>query len=145
IIAAVLFTGLVGYLVYRLVYAPLRARHASNMVMLVASLGVLTMLQAVIAIIFGSQFQPLGYATSSTLIIAGAAITYTQLWILGIAIALMLILGWVLKRTMFGQAVRAISDNEEVARIVGINTKRIIGQVFFIGAGLGGLAGILWG
>ncbi len=145
IAAAMLFTGLVGYLVYRLVYAPLRARHASNMVMLVASLGVLTMIQAVVAITFGSQFQPLGNATVGTLIIGGAAITYTQLWVLGSAILLMGILGLVLKRTMFGQAVRAISDNEEVARIVGINTKRVISKVFFIGSAIGGLSGIFWG
>src|ERR1051326_1168581 len=50
-----------------------------------------------------------------------------------------------LKFTRFGKAVKAIADDEEVAKIVGINTDKIISYVFFIGAGLAGLAGILVG
>jgi len=143
--AGVLIAGIVGFVVYKLVYAPLRARHASNMVLLVASLGVLTMLQATIAMLFSSQFQPLGVADGGTLLIAGAAITHVQVGVIATAILLMLALGLLLKHTMFGKAVRAIGDNEEVSQIVGINTNRVIGHVFFIGSAIGGLAGILWG
>jgi branched-subunit amino acid ABC-type transport system permease component len=49
------------------------------------------------------------------------------------------------KFTMFGKAIKAISDDEEVAKIVGINTNRIIGYVFFISSAIAGLAGILVG
>ena len=47
-----------------------------------------------------------------------------------------------LRYTMFGKSVTAIGDNEEVAKIVGINTRKVIGVVFFIGAAIAGLAGI---
>ncbi|MCX6715691.1 MAG: branched-chain amino acid ABC transporter permease, partial [Candidatus Taylorbacteria bacterium] len=47
--------------------------------------------------------------------------------------------------TMFGKAVKAVGDDEEVAKIVGINTPRIIGWVFGIGSAIAGLAGILVG
>lgn len=57
--AGVLLAGLVGYLLETFVYKPLRARKASSMVMLVASLGAFTALQAIIAIFFTSQFQTL--------------------------------------------------------------------------------------
>jgi len=50
-----------------------------------------------------------------------------------------------LYKTKFGKAVRAINDDEEVAKIVGINTNKIIGYVFFIGSAIAGLAGILVG
>ena len=50
-----------------------------------------------------------------------------------------------LKKTLFGKAIRAISDDEEVAKIAGINTEHIIGWTFFIGSAISGLAGILIG
>ena len=50
-----------------------------------------------------------------------------------------------LKYTMFGKAIKAVSDDEEVAKIVGINTNKIISYVFFIGSAIAGLGGILVG
>ena len=50
-----------------------------------------------------------------------------------------------LKRTAFGKAVRAIGDDEEVSKVVGINTTVIIACVFFLGAAFAALAGILSG
>ncbi len=59
IIVGILVAGLVGFALDKLVYLPLRRRKASNMVLLVASLGAFTAIQAVIAILFTSQFQTL--------------------------------------------------------------------------------------
>ena len=143
----VLLAGLIGYGSDKLVYLPLRKRKASNMVLLVASLGVFTALQAIIAILFTSQFQVLyrNIASQRIFNIFGGSITQTQSVILISAIAVFAILVLLLKYTVFGKAVRAISDDEEVAKIVGINTDKIIGRVFFIGSATAGLAGILVG
>ena len=46
---------------------------------------------------------------------------------------------------MFGRAVRAVGDDEDVSKIVGINTDKVIGKVFLIGSAIAGLAGILIG
>ena len=139
--------GLMGFLIYRLVYSPLRKRKASNMVMLVASLGVFTAIQAIIAILFTSQFQTLYSNTWSSAIYSfgGATITSVQLTILLAGLGVLLFLALLLKFTMFGKAVKAVGDDEEVSKIVGINTGRIIGGVFFIGGAIAGLAGILVG
>ena len=117
------------------------------MVLLVASLGAFTAIQAIIAILFTSQFQTLSQNVGEQTIyqIAGAVITQTQLIILISGLAIMLGLVLLLKKTLFGKAIKAISDDEEVARIVGINTEKIIGRVFFIGSAIAGLAGILIG
>jgi branched-chain amino acid transport system permease protein len=50
-----------------------------------------------------------------------------------------------LKKTPFGRAVRAIGDDEEVSKVVGINTTVIIAVVFFIGAVFAAMAGLLSG
>ena len=142
----ILFTGFIGYLVNALVYKKLRDRRASGMVLLVASLGVLTVLQAIVAMIFSSQFQTLSIGGSSKVYeILGAIITQVQLVILITGLLIMIVLGLVLKKTMFGKAVSAVADDEEVAKIVGINTNKIIGMVFFIGSMIAGLAGIFVG
>lgn len=147
IVLGALIAGALGFLIERMVYRPLRARRASNTVLLIASLGVLTVVQAVIAIIFSSQFQTLSrsIAGQGTFDIFGGVITHVQSIILLAGFVIMVGLGLVLKYTLFGKAIRAISDDEEVAKIVGINTERIIGLVFFIGSAIGGIAGIAVG
>lgn len=149
-IAAILgaaLAGLVGYGLDKFVYFPLRKRKASNMVLLVASLGAMTALQAVIAILFSSQFKTLSQniGTQRIFEIFGGVITQTQLVILLADIVVMVGLILLLYKTQFGKAIRAISDDEEVARIVGINTNKIIGYIFFIGSAIAGLAGIFVG
>jgi branched-chain amino acid transport system permease protein len=147
IVIAVVVAGLLGSLLDLIVYRPLRRRKASNMVMLVASLGAFTLIQALIAMIFTSQFHALSQniGTQTTYNIAGGIITQIQVIILICGLVIMAGLILLLKFTMFGKAIKAISDDEEVAKIVGINTDRIISRVFFIGSAIAGLAGILVG
>jgi len=147
VIIGILLAGLIGYGLDKVVYLPLRKRKASNMVLLVASLGVFTAIQAIIAILFTSQFQTLSQNVDVQNIykIFGGIITQTQLIILISGIIIAIGLGLLLKYTIFGKTIKAISDDEEVAKIVGINTNKIIGYVFFIGSAIAGLGGILVG
>lgn len=147
LIGGVVLAGLVGYGLNKIVYQPLRQRKASNTVLLVASLGAFTALQAVVAIIFTSQFQnlPTPIAWQSTHLIFGGVTTTVQLLMFGSAIIFFLGLLWLLKLTRFGKIVRAINDDAEVAQIVGINTEKAIGQIFVLGSAMAGLAGILVG
>lgn len=147
IILGMLIAGALGFLIEKVVYRQLRTRKASNTVLLIASLGVLTVVQAIIAILFSSQFQTLSnnIGVEQTYTILGGIITQTQVLILVAGIVVMFVLGITLKHTLFGKAVRAISDDEEVSKIVGINTEKIIGRVFFIGSAIAGLAGIAVG
>ncbi|MFA6554667.1 MAG: branched-chain amino acid ABC transporter permease [Candidatus Paceibacterota bacterium] len=147
IIVGVLIAGTIGLVTYKFVYSPLRKRKSSGMVLLVSALGVLTALQAIVAILFTSQFQTLSKGAGSEHIfnILGGVITQTQLVTLIIGLVIMTAIALVFKYTLFGKAVKAIGDDEEVSKIVGINTEKIIGWVFFIGSAIGGLAGILIG
>lgn len=147
IILGVLVAGFFGLLANLIVYRPIRKRGASNLVLLVASLGVLTMLQAIIAIFFTSQFQTFSQSvgTQHVFNILGGSVTDIQVLILVATIVVMGALVLTLKKTKFGRAIEAISDDEEVAKTIGINTDKIINYVFFIGSAIAGLAGILVG
>lgn len=144
---AIVCAGLAGYLSEKFIFSYMRKRKASGMVMLVASLGLFTAMQAIIAILFTSQFQTLSKNIGTTKIyeIYGGIITHTQVLILASALLIMFALGIIIKFTKFGKAVKAISDDVEVARIVGINTDKIIAKVFFIGSAIAGVAGIAIG
>ena len=147
VVLGIIIAGLIGYATDKFFYLPLRRRKASGLILLVASLGVFTALQAILAIIFSSQFQTLtqGVGTQKTYEIFGGIITQMQLIIFISGMVIMAALGLLLKYTRFGKAIKAISDDEEVARMIGINTNKIIGYVFFIGSAIAGLAGILVG
>lgn len=147
IILGVLFAGFAGWLLNRFIYRPLRKKKASQLVLLVASLGAFSAIQAGIALAFSSQFQTLTSAVTiqKTFTIAGASITQIQVIIIVSAILSFSSLILFLRRTRFGAAIRAVSDDEEVAKVIGINTDQIIGITFFIASALAGLAGILVG
>ncbi len=153
----ILVAALVGWLLNRFIFKALRNRKASQMVLLVASLGAFTCLQAFLAIGFTSQFQTLSsdsgdiqtYDMAAWLhqfgVTGSAIITQVQLIIMLSVVVIMVALGLILKKTLFGKAVEAISDNEDVSKIVGINTEKVIGIVFIIGSAIAGLAGVLVG
>ena len=147
ILLGLLFGGLVSFLAYTFVYQPLRRRKASSAVLLIASLGVFTALQAAIAMFFTSQFQTLSGLISAnrSFEFLGGTMTAVQLGILGVGTLLFAGLVLLIKQTLFGKALTAIGDDEEVAQIVGINTDQIVGRVFFLSGAIGALAGILVG
>jgi branched-chain amino acid transport system permease protein len=147
LVLAVVFAGALGFAIEKLVYRPLRKRKATSTVLLIASLGVLTVLQAVIAIIFSSQYDTLSRDAGAERVfnVLGGAITETQVLMLVASLIIMVVLGLALRYTLFGKAIKAVADDEEVAQIVGINSERLIGLLFFIGAAVGGVAGIATG
>ncbi len=138
--------GVVGLALYRGLYVYMRERSRSPLIMLVATLGILLTITAFTSIVFESTPRPLPEALGSDpWIIAGASIKGFNMFTVGVALLGFLFLQFLLKQTAFGKAVRAIGDDEEVSKVVGINTTTVIAVVFFIGAVYAALAGILSG
>lgn len=145
-IIGVLVAGALGMATNAFIYTPLRKRKASPMVLMVASLGVFTVIQATLAMLFTSQFQSLSAGdVSGSFDFKGAIMTHTQALIVLASALITVGLLLMMRKTLFGKAVAAIQDDEEVARMVGIDTDKIVGKVFFIGSAIAGIAGILIG
>ena len=141
-----LVAGAIGLALYRGLYVYMRRRARSPLIMLVASLGILLALTAFTTIIFQSAPRPLPEAFGSDPWgLGGANIKPFNVFTIGVVFAGFAGLILLLKRTSFGKAVRAISDDEEVSQVVGINTTAVIAVVFFIGATFAALAGLLSG
>ena len=141
-----LMAGIVGLALYRGLYVYMRQRSRSPLIMLVASLGILLAITAATTIVFQSAPRPLPDAFGgSPWTVGGANIKGFNVFTIGVAVAGFVGLLLLLRMTAFGKAVRAIGDDEEVSKVVGINTTVIIAAVFFIGAIFAAMAGILSG
>ncbi len=141
-----LLAGCTGLALYRGLYAFILIRARSTLIMLVASLGVLMTISAFLVITFSNTTHalPESFGTESV-VFGGATFKSFALFSVGCAIAGFALMWLLLHRTSLGKVIRAIGDDEQVARVVGINTTAIIAIVFFVGAMYAAFAGILTG
>jgi branched-chain amino acid transport system permease protein len=133
---------LLGYGMERVAYRPLRG--APRLAPLITAIGVSIILQYGALMIWSRN--PLAFpqvVASVSYPIGGATITNIQLAIIAISTALMASLAWLVYRTKLGTAMRAVSQNPQVAGLMGIDADRIISLTFVIGAGLAAVAGVM--
>ncbi|MBU4369847.1 branched-chain amino acid ABC transporter permease [Patescibacteria group bacterium] len=146
IILTIIFTAGFGWLVNKVVYNELRKRKASNVVLLIASVGLLILFESLILIFFGADVKTIGFIKiAKGLEFLGAIITPLQIIIIISSLILFVLLFFFIKKSKIGKAMRAVADNKDVAEIVGISAKKIYAWSFVIGSGIAGIGGILVG
>ena len=128
------------------IYTPMRKRGASSMVLMVASLGVYTIFESVIHLIFGSQYQTLGNVASGTMISLGSIdIPLVQLLTIIVSFIVWIFLNYFLQHTFMGKKIRAVNDSSTLATIIGLKNNQIILIVSALTGVILGLDGILVG
>lgn len=133
---------LVNVTIERVAYRPLR--NAPRLAPLITAIGVSIILQTLAMIIFGRNykvFPPLLPATSID--VAGALITPTQVMILIVAAVMMGALVLLVEKTKLGRAMRATAENPRIASLMGVDANRVIVATFAIGAALAAVAGVM--
>jgi branched-chain amino acid transport system permease protein len=144
VLGGVIGAGILGVLIDRLVYKPLRKKKAPNLVFLLASFGVFIFIQNLIQLIFGAQILSIRTGpVKEGHHILGAVITDIQILILVVSVFLCAALWLYIKNAKLGKAMRAVADDPLAASVVGINPERITLVAFAIGSMLAGAAGIL--
>ena len=140
----ILLTALIGYLINYCFYRTLRNRKSSSSIMLISSVGILILIESLISIFFGSDVKTISFIQVNTgLSFAGAYITPLQIFIVATSAILFILLNVFMNQTKLGKAMRAVSDNKDVAEVVGISSEKIYSWSFIIGSGIAGIAGIL--
>ncbi|MBW8639972.1 branched-chain amino acid ABC transporter permease [Hoeflea sp. WL0058] len=150
IIPAMAVTAVLAIGLDRIFYKPLRNAGARPVVLVMASVGVTLMLQGLIRLFAGVRardmfidqpkdiFQiPFPGATRAVIL------TEPQIVLIGFTVVAVLALHLFLTRSRLGKAMRAVSDNPELARITGINTNHVVWATWIIGGGLACAAGSL--
>lgn len=138
---AFLCTGVVGVLCYRGIFQPLAKRGASIIHLMVASIALSFVLRYSIGACWG--WKPLYFSTTwSSFQLGPVRIVGLWLWLVFAAMALALIMHFVLVKTKIGKAIRATASNPGLALASGIHTDRVIMITWFVGGGLAAIAGI---
>ncbi|MBW1993504.1 MAG: branched-chain amino acid ABC transporter permease [Deltaproteobacteria bacterium] len=148
IILAMGVTAVLGALIERLAYRPLR--RAPRMNLLLSALGVSIFLQNTILTFQGAKARvfhvssliPQGLRVFH---LGGVVISFSRLLVIVVSFLLMASLSMMIKRTKAGKAMRATAQDIEAAAYMGVDVDRIIVLVFIIGSSLGGAAGALVG
>src|SRR6185369_10060521 len=142
--AAIVGAVCIGLLCEILFYRPMRKRNAPALAYLIASIGLYTVLQNCISLLFGDDMKIIrtGQVTVGHEIF-GAYISTIQITTMLVSVLLFIGINLFLQFTSVGKSVRAVSSNPNLCDIYGINSSRIILIAFGIGSALAALAGIL--
>lgn len=129
-------SALIGWLMDVAVYRPLRARRVPTVGMFIASLAVFIVVQNLLLLVFGGQFRALGLGHASAWTVAGVTITPVSVASLLSAPVLYGLLSALLRFTMLGRWIRAVSVSSTRAATIGINLNLTYGAVFALGSAL---------
>jgi branched-chain amino acid transport system permease protein len=144
ILVAIPVCMLVGYAMERVAYRPLRG--APRLAPLITAIGISIILQHVALLVWSRN--PLAFPQIIPLAsyeVGGAIITGVQIAIIITSVLMMGALTLMVYRTKLGIAMRATSQNPQVAGLMGIDIDRVIAFTFIVGAALGAVAGVMVG
>jgi branched-chain amino acid transport system permease protein len=145
-LAAMLGGGLLGVVIERFAYRPLR--DAPRIAPLISALGVSFFLQNAALLVFGASFRDYGtfdLIGGKTYHYGNVFLSVPQILTIVTALLLMVALTLFVARSKIGKAMRATSFDREAASMMGIDVDRVIASTFFIGSALAGAAGVMFG
>ena len=134
LVITMIFCGVLGVIVERIAYRPLR--HATRIAALITAIGVSYFIEYTTQYLVGAE--PIKFPQF-------LRITSEQIFIFIITICLMILLQFIISKTKMGRAMRAVSVDEDAAKLMGINVDATISFTFLLGSALAGVAGILVG
>jgi len=145
IIPASLLAGVLSVITYLVVFRPAMRRGVGKTEMIILSVGLSFVLRYGINLIYGSELFNYNLGKTYYLSLFGMGITSTQLICLGLVLIIALGFYLFMYKTNYGQTMRALADNENLAMISGINPIKVSILVWFLSGVAGGLAGIFTG
>jgi len=145
IIPAALLTGITSVITYLLVFRVSIKRGVSSTEMIILSVGLSFFIRYLIHIIFGGVLRNFDVAAPSSIKVLGIGVTTIQLMTIFLVIVAVVALYFLIYRTKYGEMMRALANNEDLAMASGINPNRVSILIWFIAGVLGGLSGVFYG
>jgi len=143
-IGSVLLTALLGILIDRGAYKPIRKSPRINA--LITAIGVSFLLENLALVLIGGRPKsfPMPSLFDGSLVLGGVNIPALSIWILVITLVLLAVCIIVVKKTRIGIAMRALSRDMETVMLMGIDKDRVISFTFALGSALAAAGGIMW-
>lgn len=141
LLPALFLTVLIGLGSDRLIFKPLRK--ANRLTLLITSLGLSFLLRNGAQLFWGAEIRTYGLEIKKGMRFLGVSITSNQVAIIVVSVLCLFLLYLFFYKSRMGKSMRAISDDLELARVMGIPSDRTIRWTWFIASSLAGLGGIL--
>lgn len=142
LLAAMVTAAALSFAIEKIAYEPLR--NSPLVTPMLSTVGVSIILQNVATNIWGSDpYQLPDEYLGARIDLGFFAIGEMQLLVIGAAVVLVAVLGFVVERTNIGRALRAVAENRDVARLLGVSATRLTLVAFLISGALAGAAGLL--
>jgi branched-chain amino acid transport system permease protein len=146
IVLAMIGAALLGMGIEKVAYRPLR--QAPRIAALITAIGVSMFIQYFTSLkfVFGPNY--LAYPRPFEVItynLGRVSISTIQILVFAVSIALLALLQYIVRYTKIGMAMRAVSQDKEAARLMGINVDKVISYTFGIGSAMAGAGGVLFG
>lgn len=143
LLLSMLGVGLLGVGIERVAYKPLR--NAPRVSAIITALGVGIFLENLTLVFFPYPQSVPSLLPNVTWTIGGVTISSLQIIIIFLSLGLMLLLDFVVRRTMVGMAMRAISWDKAIVPLMGVPLNLVISMTFLLGTSLGAAAGVMYG
>ncbi|MDO5681918.1 MAG: branched-chain amino acid ABC transporter permease [Propionibacteriaceae bacterium] len=146
LVLAMLACMVLGVVIERVAYKPLR--NSTRIAVLITAIGVSLLLEYTMMYFVGAgvrSYPPLPAYFNAQFNIGGVIITSKSLIIIGVSVVLMIALQFIVQKTRVGKAMRAVSQDADAARLMGISVDNTISFTFALGSALAGAAGVLVG
>jgi branched-chain amino acid ABC superfamily ATP binding cassette transporter, membrane protein len=143
VVISIVVCAVLGVVMEKVAYKPLR--NASRISLLITAIGISYLLQNLFQLIFGANPQPYhAFITLPALNLGGISIQANYYITFSVSVVLMILLTLFVNKTTMGKAMRAVSEDEGAAKLMGINVDTTISLTFAIGCALAAIAGILY-
>lgn len=136
-------TGLVAVIINEILFEPFAKRRKSIFYMLIITFGLSLVLDNILQIFFGVGFDQFPIKQSSAIHLGPFDFTKVQIMIVVVAVVAMVAIHLLLTKTSLGKKMRAMSDNNELAKISGIDTRSVTRWTWFISGSLAALGGVV--
>lgn len=143
IIATIIFCALAGMIIEKLAYKPLR--NSARISLLITAIGVSLFLQNTVQLIFTANPRMfVTFIPNGGIVVGSRTVSYTTLITIAVSAAIMVGLTLLVSKTKIGKAMRAVSEDNRTAQLMGINVNNTISFTFALGSGLAAIAAVLY-
>ena len=147
LLVAMLGAGILGIVLDRVAFRPLRKRNAPQLAAIISSIGASTILVSLAQGAFGAQVSRFPFDTLPAQVFTAGPVRVTLVQVIVFAVSLVLMAALLLfmRRSRSGKAMRAVAYSGRISSLLGIDVDRIIVTTFFVSSALAGASGVFLG
>ncbi len=142
ILVSIVFCALFGILIEKVAYKPLRK--AARISLLITAIGISLLLQNLAQLIFSANPRMFPNLFDGSVELGGWKISFATIVTIAVSVVIMIGLTFLVNNTKMGKAMRAVSEDNEAAQLMGINVNHTISFTFGVGSALAAVAAVLY-